>query len=61
MPIVATAPDKKPNDDFVNQLILNANAAIDKLVSMGVSDRNKMAVGICLKQVLHAAVLITEP
>ena len=45
MPIVATAPDKKPNDDFVNQLILNANAAIDKLVSMGVSDRNKMAVG----------------
>jgi dipeptidyl aminopeptidase/acylaminoacyl peptidase len=45
MPIVATAPDKKPNDDFVNQLILNANAAIDKLVSMGVTDRNKMAVG----------------
>ena len=45
MPIVATAPDKKPNDDFVNQLILNANAAIDKLVSMGVSDRNKMAIG----------------
>ena len=45
MPIVATSPDKKPNDDFVNQLILNANAAFDKLVSMGVSDRNKMAVG----------------
>jgi len=45
MPIVATSPDKKPNDDFVNQLILNANAAIDKLVSMGVSDRNKMAIG----------------
>lgn len=45
MPIVATSPDKKPNDDFVNQLILNANAAIDQLVSMGVSDRNKMAVG----------------
>jgi dipeptidyl aminopeptidase/acylaminoacyl peptidase len=45
MPIVATAPDKKPNDDFVNQLILNATAAIDKLVSMGVSDRSKIAVG----------------
>ena len=45
MPIVATAPEKKPNDDFVNQLILNASAAIDKLVSMGVSDRNKIAVG----------------
>jgi dipeptidyl aminopeptidase/acylaminoacyl peptidase len=45
MPIVATAPDKKPNDNFVNQLILNANAAIDKLVDLGVGDRSKMAVG----------------
>ena len=45
MPIVATSADKKPNDDFVNQLILNANAAIDKLVEIGVGDRNKMAVG----------------
>ena len=45
MPIVANAPDKKPNDDFVNQLILNATAAIDKLVDLGVGDRSKMAVG----------------
>lgn len=45
MPIVASSPDKKPNDDFINQLILNANAAIDKLVDLGVGDRNKMAVG----------------
>lgn len=45
MPIVATAPDKKPNDDFVNQLSLNASAAIDKLVEMGVGDRNRMAAG----------------
>ncbi len=45
MPIVATSPDKKPNDDFVNQLSLNAAAAIDKLVEMGVGDRNRMAVG----------------
>ena len=45
MPIVATAPDKKPNDDFVNQLILNATAAIDKLVDLGVGDRSKMALG----------------
>jgi dipeptidyl aminopeptidase/acylaminoacyl peptidase len=45
MPIVATSPDKKPNDDFVNQLGLNASAAIDKLVEMGVGDRNRMAVG----------------
>ena len=45
MPILATAPDKKPNDDFVNQLILNATAAIDKLVDLGVGDRSKMALG----------------
>ena len=45
MPIVATSPDKKPNDDFVNQLSLNASAAIDKLVELGVGDRNRMAVG----------------
>jgi dipeptidyl aminopeptidase/acylaminoacyl peptidase len=45
MPIVATSQDKKPNDDFVNQLKLNATAAIDKLVEMGVSDRSKFAVG----------------
>jgi len=45
MPIVAASPDKKPNDDFINQLILNATAAIDKLVDLGVGDKNKMALG----------------
>lgn len=45
MPIVATSADKKPNDDFVNQLKLNASAAIDYLVGLGVSDRNRFAVG----------------
>ncbi|MFM6976361.1 MAG: alpha/beta hydrolase family protein [Sphingobacteriaceae bacterium] len=45
MPIVATSADKKPNDDFVNQLELNASAAINKLAEMGVGDRNRMAVG----------------
>ncbi len=45
MPIVATSPDKKPNDDFVEQLRLNAEAAINALDSMGVGDRNRMAVG----------------
>ena len=45
MPIVATAKDKKPNDDFVDQLRLNAEAAINVLDSMGVGDRNRMAVG----------------
>ena len=45
MPIVATTADKKPNDDFIHQLQLNAEAAIDKLVSMGVGDRNRMSIG----------------
>lgn len=45
MPIVATSPDKKPNDDFVNQLKLNASAAIDYMVQLGVADRNRVGVG----------------
>ena len=45
MPIVASGPDKKPNDDFVAQLQLNAEAAINKLADMGVGDRNRVAVG----------------
>lgn len=44
MPIVAK-DGKKPNDNFVEQLKLNAEAAINKLVEMGVGDRNRMAVG----------------
>ncbi|TKC03886.1 alpha/beta hydrolase family protein [Pedobacter frigoris] len=44
MPIVAAA-DKKPNDTFVDQLKLNAEAAINKLSEMGVGDKNRMAVG----------------
>ena len=44
MPIVAV-DGKKPNDTFVNQLQLNAEAAINKLVDLGVGDRNRMAVG----------------
>ena len=45
MPIVATTKDKKPNDDFVDQLKMNAEAAINKLSEMGVGDKNRMAVG----------------
>ena len=44
MPIVAAA-GKRPNDSFVEQLKLNADAAINKLSEMGVGDRNRMAVG----------------
>ncbi len=45
MPIVAASADKKPNDDFVAQLKLNAEAAINYLSSMGVADKNRVAVG----------------
>lgn len=44
MPIVAK-DGKRPNDSFVEQLKLNAEAAIGKLSEMGVGDRNRMAVG----------------
>ena len=45
MPIVSTSPDKKPNDDFIEQLKLNARAAIDKLATMGVGDSTRVGVG----------------
>jgi len=44
MPIVGV-DDKEPNDDFVNQLVMNAEAAIDQIVGMGIGDRNRIAVG----------------
>lgn len=44
MPIVAK-DGKKPNDTFVDQLQLNAEAAINKLADLGVGDKNRMAVG----------------
>lgn len=45
MPIVATDTAKKPNDDFVHQLTMNAEAAIRKLAEMGVGDSSRVAVG----------------
>ena len=44
MPIVAK-DGKKPNDTFVEQLKLNAEAAVNKLSDLGVGDRKRMAVG----------------
>ncbi len=35
----------KPNDEFVKQLVANAEAAINKAVEMGVADRDRMGVG----------------
>ncbi len=45
MPIVSTGEDKKPNDDFIDQLRLNAEAAIQTLSDLGVGDRDRVAVG----------------
>jgi dipeptidyl aminopeptidase/acylaminoacyl peptidase len=44
MPIVGEG-DVEPNDDFVNQLVANAEAAIDYIVDAGIGDRSKIAVG----------------
>jgi dipeptidyl aminopeptidase/acylaminoacyl peptidase len=44
MPIVGV-DGKEPNDGFVEQLIMNAEAAIDQIVGMGIGDRDRIAVG----------------
>ncbi|MDP5170848.1 MAG: prolyl oligopeptidase family serine peptidase [Bacteroidia bacterium] len=44
MPIIGEG-DAEPNDNFVKQLVGNAQAAIDKLVEMGIADTDKVAVG----------------
>lgn len=43
-PIVGEG-DKEPNDTFIEQLIANAEAAINKLDELGVGDRKRVAVG----------------
>lgn len=37
--------DKEPNDSFREQLVMNAEAAIDAVVELGVGDRNRVGVG----------------
>jgi dipeptidyl aminopeptidase/acylaminoacyl peptidase len=44
MPIVAK-DGKEPNDTYVEQLVASAKAAIDAIDSLGVGDRNRVAVG----------------
>jgi dipeptidyl aminopeptidase/acylaminoacyl peptidase len=44
MPIVGEG-DEEPNDSFVKQLVMNAQAAVDKLVEMGVTDPDRIGVG----------------
>ncbi|UCC49987.1 MAG: S9 family peptidase [Gemmatimonadota bacterium] len=44
MPVVGEG-DEEPNDSFVRQLVMNAQAAVDRLVEMGVTDPNRVGVG----------------
>ena len=44
MPIVG-ANGKEPNDNYVDQLVASAQAAVDKIVDMGVADRDRVGIG----------------
>ncbi len=44
MPIVGEG-DKEPNDNFLDQLVMNAEAAVNKISDMGIGDKNRVAVG----------------
>ncbi len=44
MPIVGEG-DKEPNDTYVEQLVASARAAVDKVVDLGLADRDRIGVG----------------
>ncbi len=44
MPVIGEGDDE-PNDSFVKQLVMNAQAAVDKLVELGVTDPERVGVG----------------
>ena len=44
MPIVGEG-SREPNDSYVQQLVASAQAAVDKVVAMGVADRDRIAIG----------------
>lgn len=44
MPIVGEG-EEEPNDYFIEQLVANAEAAIDQIVGMGIGDRMRIGVG----------------
>jgi dipeptidyl aminopeptidase/acylaminoacyl peptidase len=44
MPIVG-ANGKEPNDSYIEQLVASAQAAVDKIVDMGVADRDRIGIG----------------
>lgn len=44
MPIVGEG-DAEPNDSYIEQLVANAEAAVEAVVNLGVGDRERIAVG----------------
>ncbi|HEX5724841.1 MAG TPA: prolyl oligopeptidase family serine peptidase [Longimicrobiaceae bacterium] len=44
MPIVGEG-EKEPNDSYIEQLVASAQAAVDKVVEMGVGDRERIGIG----------------
>ncbi len=44
MPIVGEGR-KEPNDTFIEQIKMNADAAVDEVVRLGVADRQRIAIG----------------
>ncbi|HEY9842891.1 MAG: prolyl oligopeptidase family serine peptidase [Candidatus Sericytochromatia bacterium] len=44
MPIIGEG-HAEPNDSFLKQLVSSAQAAVDKVVAMGVADRKRIAIG----------------
>lgn len=44
MPIIGEG-DKEPNDTYLEQLVANAQAAVDEVVRRGVTDRDHIAIG----------------
>lgn len=44
IPIVGEG-DREPNDTYVEQLVASAQAAVDKVVEMGVTDRDHIGIG----------------
>ncbi|MFL5639285.1 MAG: S9 family peptidase [Gemmatimonadaceae bacterium] len=44
MPIVG-ANGKEPNDTYIDQLVASAQAAVDKIVEMGIADRDRVGIG----------------
>ncbi|RYG75279.1 S9 family peptidase [bacterium] len=44
MPIIGVG-DVEPNDTYIEQLVSSAKAAVDKVVDMGVADRDRIGVG----------------